>query len=1069
MKSLSNKVFMASLVAIFMLLNISSAKKADIQGESYPPVINGSGGPDNFGYTWIDSDEQGGPTFAWVDISSIGVPVILGDDANAGPFDLGFTFSFYDNDFTSIRICSNGFVSFTSTSSSLSNVGIPTAGEPNNLLAIFWDDLNPNVGGQVYYYSDPDHGRFIVSYDGVPYYLYPNGQGSLYFQVILDRNGTITYQYASMDDGGHGNNTATIGIENATGTDGLQVCFNADYIHNDMAIVYAAQPAFNYDVAPTAIISPTGQGQAGIPFTPIVTVENMGALAVAFPVNFTITFNAEVVYDQIVDAPELESGETYDAEFHDYTPDEEGAYTLTATTGLDTDENSANDVITRQFTVQPAILPPNNLRATSNQDGVVPLMWSEPGQLPCTTLTYDDGVLANAFYFYASANLIANSFEAVAPIQICTVFVHVLTQGDPYWPWPDGNHDPIQVKIWADNGSGYPGEMLADETVTATLGQTIAVTFDSPLVCTTDMFWVSFNNISDSGPYDGLGIDAVTNFPQYKWHRLSDVWAIQDTYAGDQMIRASIISSGRNVLLTENNPVMDDPVINDTQDLLGYNIYRDGEPGVPIDPGHRIAQLVSETSYDDEDVTNGETYYYVVTAVYDDGESGPSNEAFATPAAGGQMAANPTEIYVNNVPGEIVHTDLQLINDGDLDVNFEIAAATNDRLYIAREVPYNTKSAQAKFWNNSEVYDKSNSTPDNDYPPVITGSGGPDEFGYVWIDSDEPDGPDYRWIDPSGHNPLAMTDDSNQGPFAMEFEFPFYGQTFSSFRVCSNGFISFTSSATTYNNLSLPNAGAPENLVAPFWDDLNPSSGGMIYWYADEDMAVISWVDVPGYSQGGPFTFQIVLYPNGRILFQYESMLPPANSATIGIQDAAGAIALQIAFNADYAYDGLATLIKTPWLSVEPKTGIVPAGGTFTVDVIMDATDLLSGIYEGTLTIYASDVNGDLPTITVPVTLDLIVGVGEESKLPVTYSLLQNYPNPFNATTSIKFALPEAADVDLSIYNMLGQKVATLASGQMQAGYHAVNWDASEVATGVYFYKITAGAFSEIHQMTLLK
>ena len=135
----------------------------------------------------------------------------------------------------------------------------------------------------------------------------------------------------------------------------------------------------------------------------------------------------------------------------------------------------------------------------------------------------------------------------------------------------------------------------------------------------------------------------------------------------------------------------------------------------------------------------------------------------------------------------------------------------------------------------------------------------------------------------------------------------------------------------------------------------------------------------------------------------------------------------------------------------------------------MDASDLEPGIYTGSLSIYPSDDNGDMEMVVVPVTLDLIVSVDDEAKLPVSYALSQNYPNPFNARTAINFALPQASDVNLSIYNMLGQKVATLVDGQLPAGNHSVNWDASEVATGVYFYKITAGDFSEIHQMTLLK
>jgi len=96
-------------------------------------------------------------------------------------------------------------------------------------------------------------------------------------------------------------------------------------------------------------------------------------------------------------------------------------------------------------------------------------------------------------------------------------------------------------------------------------------------------------------------------------------------------------------------------------------------------------------------------------------------------------------------------------------------------------------------------------------------------------------------------------------------------------------------------------------------------------------------------------------------------------------------------------------------------------------------------------------------------------GINDYSTLPNTFKLEQNYPNPFNARTEINFTMPNASDVDLSVYNMLGQKIATLVSDRMEAGHHSVNWDASQVSSGVYFYKLTAGNNSETRALTLIK
>jgi len=92
-----------------------------------------------------------------------------------------------------------------------------------------------------------------------------------------------------------------------------------------------------------------------------------------------------------------------------------------------------------------------------------------------------------------------------------------------------------------------------------------------------------------------------------------------------------------------------------------------------------------------------------------------------------------------------------------------------------------------------------------------------------------------------------------------------------------------------------------------------------------------------------------------------------------------------------------------------------------------------------------------------------------ESGLPTHYTLSQNYPNPFNTTTTINYQLPVDGHVKLEAYNTLGQKVATLVDEKQKAGYRLVNWDASEVSSGLCFYKLTAGDYTETKRMMLLK
>ena len=112
---------------------------------------------------------------------------------------------------------------------------------------------------------------------------------------------------------------------------------------------------------------------------------------------------------------------------------------------------------------------------------------------------------------------------------------------------------------------------------------------------------------------------------------------------------------------------------------------------------------------------------------------------------------------------------------------------------------------------------------------------------------------------------------------------------------------------------------------------------------------------------------------------------------------------------------------------------------------------------------YLAGVYNDIASIP------LSISESKFTKPPIDFKLGQNYPNPFNPQTVIGYQLPVSSDVELSIYNILGQKVTTLVSEMQKAGYYKVEWDASGFASGVYIYKIKAGDYTYARKMMLLR
>ena len=103
-------------------------------------------------------------------------------------------------------------------------------------------------------------------------------------------------------------------------------------------------------------------------------------------------------------------------------------------------------------------------------------------------------------------------------------------------------------------------------------------------------------------------------------------------------------------------------------------------------------------------------------------------------------------------------------------------------------------------------------------------------------------------------------------------------------------------------------------------------------------------------------------------------------------------------------------------------------------------------------------------------TIDVVSSLGEELESnPTEFNLAQNYPNPFNPSTTIRYAVPKTSQVSIKLYDLTGQEVASLVNEVKEVGTYEVKFDARNLASGVYLYKMIAGDFSSVKKLNVLK
>lgn len=392
--------------------------------------------------------------------------------------------------------------------------------------------------------------------------------------------------------------------------------------------------------------------------------------------------------------------------------------------------------------------------------------------------------------------------------------------------------------------------------------------------------------------------------------------------------------------------------------------------------------FINETGKDTVTVTNNGGAVLNVTSVTSDNPDfspvpasfnlniGASQDVIVTLIPSGAGITSGTLTLNSNDPDEPAATVALTATVSDLPNLSVVPESVNERFKIGT----GSSNSQLIALTNTGGATISYSFPDF---VIVEGTGGTDSFGHRWIDSDQPGGPEFEWLDIRSVGTSISLGNNSSVNVPLPFSFSFYGQSKDTVTVSSNGYLTFGTSGTVSLNTNLPNTNPPNDVIAPFWDDLDPSQGGTIHHYFDpsRNRFIVQFTDVPHIngSIGGPYTFQAILGIDESITFQYLDVTINSPSNTVGIENQSGTDGLQVAHNTSYVHDSLSVLISENnngvWLGVTPVSGSLASGVTSNVEVSFSDPGLAGGLYLANLLVNSNDP--DEPQRGIPVTLQI--------------------------------------------------------------------------------------------------
>ncbi len=489
------------------------------------PPIWGGGGPDAYGYCWLDSDTTcpGAPTYNWVDIKGVGTQVTgLGDDNVVGPFNLGFDFPYYWYQVSQIYVGSNGYIAFHDNAlDGHPFQHMPSTERPNNLLSPMMSDLDPSAGGTVWYWSNTAADTFIVQFDSLKFW---NTGGNNSFEVIISRpDSSITFQYKEQSgqpyNGWAPDNNQT-GIENVGGNIGLSYLSGTippgNMYHTELAVLFFPPESTTMEIHDAGIRNAMNDRNGGIfvlngqPVTLWAVAKNFGNQQESDFQSFVKVKrqSGSVVHYDSIDTHVPDPADTDSLVFAEtWTPSSNGTFIIEIYTALPGD-----------------VFPPNDLAKVEVHVVTLP-----------ATLSYDKGTPDQYFHWNGPGGY-GNRF--VPPVYPCNITgIRMNSQS--------ATGVSCAFGIFDDNGpGGSPGDTLYITNVNVSAPQWYTVNLPTPAEITEGAFFVGAMSSVVQDP--AFGMDSVAPISGQSWE-YTGVWASsRDLWARDACMNAMISATGIN-------------------------------------------------------------------------------------------------------------------------------------------------------------------------------------------------------------------------------------------------------------------------------------------------------------------------------------------------------------------------------------------------------------------------------------------------------------------------------------------------------------------------------------------